>query len=172
MIMNVEISSFDPAWKSLSPEKYQKARELFPEMSETQDASYVYGAKGLVDLDLLTELVDETGLNAILKPACKGSVFVRKSGFDERLRRLESSYHLIRGQSQGEVVQIHVPNFTMLTVNRVMVVENACTDELQQKLDLGWRILCVCPPLSERRPTYIMGRHEDQVANDLRDAAR
>jgi hypothetical protein len=39
-----------------------------------------------------------------------------------------------------------------------MNLNDACTDELRRHLDDGWRIVCVCPPLNQRRPDYILGR--------------
>lgn len=59
------------------------------------------------------------------------------------------------------VVHVHIPNIGLLTVDEVMVEEDCCTDNLQRRLNEGWRILCVCPPNSVRRPDYILGRQKD-----------
>lgn len=56
---------------------------------------------------------------------------------------------------------IHVPSFGMMSIRRVQVMEDACTDQLQRELDEGWRILCICPPLDQRRPDYILGIGDD-----------
>lgn len=42
-------------------------------------------------------------------------------------------------------------------MNRLMLLEDACTDFLQEKLDEGWRLIAVCPQ-EQRRPDYILGR--------------
>jgi hypothetical protein len=39
-----------------------------------------------------------------------------------------------------------------------MHLDDACTDDVQRHLDEGWKILAVCPPNSQRRPDYILGR--------------
>lgn len=58
----------------------------------------------------------------------------------------------------GQPVHVHVPNVGLLFMTEVKVMEDACTDALQEQLNIGWRILCVCPPNSQRRPDYILGR--------------
>lgn len=55
---------------------------------------------------------------------------------------------------------VHVPSFGLMMIRDVEVLEDACTNELQRRLDEGWRLLCVCPPLDKRRPDYILGRGE------------
>lgn len=62
----------------------------------------------------------------------------------------------------GQVVQIAVPDVGILMMNEVDWIENACTQELQRRLDDGWRILAVCPPNAQRRPDYILGRHNQE----------
>lgn len=59
---------------------------------------------------------------------------------------------------EGNMVQITLPDMGLLLVNEVDWMEDACTEELQRKLDEGWRILAVCPPNAQRRPDYILGR--------------
>jgi hypothetical protein len=50
-------------------------------------------------------------------------------------------------ETRGPVtVQVSIPNIGLLMMNEVTCEENCCTDRLQDRLDEGWRILCVCPP--------------------------
>ena len=59
------------------------------------------------------------------------------------------------------IVNVSVPGgFGLWQVQSVSILEDACTDALQDTLDNGWRILAVCPPNDRRRPTYIMGHHD------------
>ncbi len=60
--------------------------------------------------------------------------------------------------SLGAPVHVHVPNVGLLFITEVDVLEDCCTDNLQSYLKEGWRILCVCPPNSQRRPDYVIGR--------------
>lgn len=57
-------------------------------------------------------------------------------------------------------VQVVIPSNATLRINRVKVVEDCCTDHLQDQLNAGWRIIAACPQ-SQRRPDYILGRVED-----------
>lgn len=58
----------------------------------------------------------------------------------------------------GAAVQITIPDFTLMQISEVTYIDDACTDQVQQYLDEGWRILAVCPPNAQRRPDYIFGR--------------
>lgn len=62
----------------------------------------------------------------------------------------------------GQVVQIAVPDLGLLQINETDWMEDACTEQLQMRLDDGWRILAVCPPNAQRRPDYILGRHNPE----------
>lgn len=63
---------------------------------------------------------------------------------------------------QGAMVQVTVPGFELLSIVDVDYMEDACTDELQIRLNNGWKILAVCPPNAQRRPDYILGRSQTQ----------
>ena len=45
----------------------------------------------------------------------------------------------------------------LVNVNDLMLLQDACTDELQNTLDQGWRLIAVCPQ-EQRRPDYVLGR--------------
>jgi hypothetical protein len=49
-------------------------------------------------------------------------------------------------------------------VNKVKVKENYCTDNLQDELNRGWRILAVCVQPDGKRPDYILGRVDAENA--------
>lgn len=52
---------------------------------------------------------------------------------------------------------VHVPNLGLLNINRLAFATDICTEELQQILLKGWRIIAVCPQPDQRRPDYILG---------------
>jgi hypothetical protein len=58
-------------------------------------------------------------------------------------------------------VQLHLPNYVLTSFNKVIVEEDCCTDNLQKRLDEGWRIIAVCPPLNARRPDYVLAKVEN-----------
>lgn len=53
-------------------------------------------------------------------------------------------------------VEVHVPGDALMKINELRLVEDACTDTVQQMLNDGWRILAICPQ-PQRRPDYILG---------------
>lgn len=60
-------------------------------------------------------------------------------------------------------IHIHVPgSVSLMEINKVTWLEDACTQELQGHLDKEWRIIAVCPANDSRRPTYILGRKGDE----------
>lgn len=51
-----------------------------------------------------------------------------------------------------------LPNIGLLTIDEVTWRDDCCTEEIQNLLEDGWRIIAVCPPNGARRPDYILGR--------------
>jgi|GEM_PF-3819656 len=60
--------------------------------------------------------------------------------------------------ANGKLFNVTIPDVGLLSITEVSWLENACTEELQEQLNRGWRILAVCPPNAQRRPDYILGR--------------
>lgn len=56
--------------------------------------------------------------------------------------------------------EVHMPGQALSMYNDMMLLENACTDELQTALNSGWRIIAACPQPDQRRPDYILGRFD------------
>ena len=63
-------------------------------------------------------------------------------------------------QTFNDKVEVHIGGSLLLTVNRVKVLEDLCTESLQEELDEGWRILSVCVQSDQRRPDYVLGKYE------------
>lgn len=64
----------------------------------------------------------------------------------------------------NDKVQVYMPGLGLLLMDRVMVLENCCTDALQSSLDDGWRILAICPQPDQRRPDYVLGKSSTATA--------
>lgn len=160
MIVRVSVSYYDESFKKAkeNPELWAALREVFPSLPENPD-TYSSLNDELTDLDLVGEFLVSTGIDFTIKPV-KHNIF-RKPGTEDRLRKMEREMKLLRFQAHAgdSVAQIHVPNIGLLMVNEVEVVEDICTNALQTYLDEGWRILAVCPSIDQRRPDYILGRH-------------
>jgi len=56
------------------------------------------------------------------------------------------------------VAKAAVPESYFILINEIVYEEDACTDYIQSMINVGWRILAICPQPGQRRPDYIMGR--------------
>jgi hypothetical protein len=61
------------------------------------------------------------------------------------------------GKRFNEKCQQEQPGPNLLNVNETLLMEDACTNALQENLENGWRIIAVCPQ-PQRRPDYVLGR--------------
>ena len=61
------------------------------------------------------------------------------------------------GKLFNEKTSSEQPGPNLLNVNETLLMEDACTNALQENLDNGWRIIAVCPQ-PQRRPDYVLGR--------------
>lgn len=144
--------------KDLPREEYLRFRETFSAFSlpdwpeDGEPPKYVYCSEEiLVELETDGPYLASLGLIFTIK-RFKGSYF-SNSDLHRNTTRLESNQ-----ASPTTLIQIAIPDFGLLGIRYVEVLEDACTNELQSMLDKGWRILAICPPNSQRRPDYILGR--------------
>jgi hypothetical protein len=71
--------------------------------------------------------------------------------YQEQLERMSKNTY-------NEKVKVHTGGIALAEYNQTMVKYDCCTDELQQHLQEGWRILSVCVQPDQRRPDYILGK--------------
>lgn len=60
-------------------------------------------------------------------------------------------------------VDVHMAGGVMSMYNELMLKEDCCTDEMQNYLNDGWRIIAVCVQPDQRRPDYILGRYNPNL---------
>lgn len=60
----------------------------------------------------------------------------------------------------------------LMHMNQLMLCEDQCTDAMQQHLDDGWCIVAIQPQPDQRRPDYILARHNPNHVSDGRGALR
>lgn len=64
----------------------------------------------------------------------------------------------------NQLVNVVVPDIGVMRIDRCKLVEDCCTDRLNDHLRDGWRILAICPQPDQRRPDYVLGRSGPQGA--------
>lgn len=137
---------------TLSREDYAAVREgifqlKIPEWEEKDEkAPYWYG----YDEDYLLDLETDGQL-------------LSRYGIPFEVKKFKGTYwggerYPAEKPTVQSTVQVSIPNLALLMIDEVTWLEDECTERLQEKLDEGWRILAVCPPNSQRRPDYILGR--------------
>jgi hypothetical protein len=147
-------------------EQYAVLRQVIPTLPEWKEAEKdmpwnARHSEHIVDMDLAYNLLAEIGAGVKLKPF-KNNLLL---AVNDRFKDLERKLLLVDAKIQhnGQLMQVHVPNAKLIEFNEVDYHEDMCTDQLQQLLNEGWRIIAVCPPLEARRPTYIVGRHNEEL---------
>lgn len=58
----------------------------------------------------------------------------------------------------AETTNIYLPSNELLSMNKTKLLEDACTNGLQDELEDGWRIIACIPRAGQRRPDYILGK--------------
>jgi hypothetical protein len=61
------------------------------------------------------------------------------------------------GQLFNEKCGQEQPGPALMDIAETLLLEDSCTDALQEHFAAGWRLLAVCPQ-PQRRPDYILGR--------------
>lgn len=143
MLFNIEAWTMRDILKKLSPEEYAGVRAVVITLPEKQDEFFG---------DLL---VDYEGLQKLLTLGGQPAVKAVKGTYSPQKPRDGWASHI---ESAKNAVHVHVPNIGLLMINEVRVIEDSCTDILQDWLNQGWRIIAVCPPNGTRRPDYVLGR--------------
>ena len=160
--MNVPITihSWCSPWKSFEndAEGYASLREDVPTLPK--DFSAWGGAAIWVSMDQMKILV-ERGIDFDLsKDELTSSTGTMITTLQDKLAEKfgDDRVGKAAAMATGCTTQISIPDIGLLLITDVDWMEDACTEDLQRRLDDGWRILAVCPPNAARRPDYILGR--------------
>lgn len=97
---------------------------------------------------------------------------VFSSTIEKHLEQALSRIGISAGNTYNNKCDVHMPGNLLATYNEVQLLEDSCTDVLQESLSQGWRILSVCPQPDQRRPDYILGRYNPTKDGDYVSASR
>ena len=82
---------------------------------------------------------------------------------EEKSTSLESLVNKIKDTTFNSKTSVHVGGGLITTYNDLLLKEDTCTDDLQNDLNNGWRIIAVCTQADQRRPDYVLGRFNPQL---------
>jgi hypothetical protein len=156
MLAIIEVDYFDP--KKMTLEQRNAIRDRLPQMAlSDEDAKYMHATREfLADLATDGPFLLSLDLKFSIK-RFKGCYIMGEAGTWHSQRRPSNPEQTIN-------IQVAIPNLALFAVDEVMLLDDACTDALNSYLKEGWRILAVCPPASQRRPDYILGRSPETRA--------
>lgn len=100
------------------------------------------------------------GCYPILPPKMLGEfpgAKIRRIIENEGTRALLAGFEQRTTTVVNERCNVVVPGLGLLAIDTALVERDLCTEELQRRLDKGWRIVAVCVQPDQRRPDYVLG---------------
>lgn len=135
--------------EKLPPDEYERLRAALPEGRLPRQQSHVYTSEWVCDMEEAV-VWDAAGINLIIGKI-RGVTYSKPPA--------SAVADALAGAGGPTIINVSVAGAGLHAVQSVHYEEDCCTMHLQSLLDLGWRILAVCPPNDARRPTYILGHH-------------
>lgn len=81
---------------------------------------------------------------------------------EEKFDTINKQLDIFSNQQFNQKVNVHVGGGLIVTYNDLKLMEDSCTDILQNELNDGWRIIAVCVQPNQRRPDYVLGRYNPE----------
>ena len=167
-------------YKGWTDEQFeQKMNDSFAEyMAKSPRKVNHYSANSeltMVDLDMF--LAEDIDVAFEIKGFTKIQFTAPQAGFDlseyaEIFKTLEGLRHQLADRASfNSKCNVHIGGAHMMTVNRTMLCEDYCTDQLQDRLNEGWRIMACCVQ-DARRPDYILGKYDASYDDSANGALR
>jgi hypothetical protein len=95
------------------------------------------------------------------------------SQIEEKTVTAIDAFDRIQSTMFNQKCNVHVGGGLIAQFNRLMLLEDACTDGVQNSLNNGWRIIAVCVQPNQRRPDYVLGRFDPEMSvHDNHEACR
>lgn len=169
MYMLIDLDDNYSFFQNCTPEIWAELRMGFPTLPAEKPSWVGDVAKNLVLTDDNKFLLVKHNLNfKIARGELAGTAGQMLVMLQDRIEAigLEVKRKLSKAEAEsvGAAVQIHVPDLALMLISEVTNLDDCCTQELQNYLNDGWRILAVCPPNAQRRPDYILGRSRHGAA--------
>ena len=127
-------------------------KTIFPSIDF--DSSYWTAKESFIEYEELKTLPCELFDYFEIKPV--KSIAIKELPID--LNRIRIEPEKVQ-EAIEQNIQFHFPGcHELLSINQVDLLEDECTENLQRKLNKGWRIIAVCLQAGNRRPDYVIGK--------------
>lgn len=87
------------------------------------------------------------------------------SELNKKLLSTIESIEVLQKTSLNSKCEVHMGGSLLLTINELKLIEDCCTDALQEELNSGWRIVSVNVQPNQRRSDYVLGRYNPNKNN-------
>lgn len=128
------------------------------------------GDEYVCDMDLMMQELPE--LKFLFKPIRRATASQQFVHVVDKHREQLNSVTSEQNVTFNDKCEVHMPGFGLMQYNRVALLEDSCTDKLQDALASGWRIIAACPQPNQRRPDYVLGRYEPDYKGTPDEAER
>lgn len=158
-VFEVQLQHSEKNIKDLSDEDYTTLLKIFNKQPKED-------GKRLDDYEFRYEklIIDDDELQVILDMGLQVTLHrIRGIRYDNKFH---SQYNVDSNNYRkldNVIYQVSVSNVGLFGIDELDLMEDACTWAVNDMLKAGWRIIAVCPPNDERRPTYIIGRNKSMV---------
>ena len=109
------------------------------------------------DFERIAQVINPNAIkvNALLNKVVPSGLEILEmiNGIQDKMKVIANADHLFNAKCE-----VHVPGLGLLAMTEVTWKEDCCTEELQEMIDAGWRIIAACPQPDQRRPDYVLGR--------------
>lgn len=156
--------------KDSVPDDPEKAANYQGEYYHNRDVEFLCSDRQFIELQL-------AGYNVKVKSKYEADTANKDFGYMQDLAqkiidKLTVLDAGIPAMDWNHKCDIHMPGLGLMTINQTMLLEDSCTDVLQDAIDQGWRIIAACPQPDKRRPDYILGRSDPEHQPTSGGAAR
>lgn len=143
------------------PELYERLKTVITDLPTeiSDDMRAGYWKMHEADISALAELGIPFEVEERTSPLSTTNAIIRRL---EELKNKIDDYRYEKNQQLNDRVNVHVPDNSLLRIKDVLLLEDGCTNSLNDHLKEGWQIIAVCPQPDQRRPDYILGHRERQ----------
>jgi hypothetical protein len=149
--------------KLTEDEKEKIIHKMYEEYSAQEKKELdIVDRKAVVDINLCLSECSFIPITVRKKVYIDVEVKTRVEDFTELAEKFERSIGKIPKNLFNNKCEVHIGGSLLMTVNDLKLLENSCTDVIQENLNHGWRIVACCVQPDGRRPDYILGRYNSE----------
>lgn len=145
-------------------------QSFFPDYVHEEYSELIRDVLTLQEASILSSALHEIGVGSNIEIIRDLNVEVPNlNNFSVALDAIRTS--LETATMLNQACNVGAGGTSLLGINQLMLLENACTDAVQHLLKQGWRIVSALVQPNQRRPDYVLGKRlsdDETTHNALR----